>query len=77
MCAAKGKLEKTEGPGYQITEIIIKPTLVIASAQDLVRTARILEKTKENCLVTNSIKTTVTLQPEIFHRQTETSPCPL
>ena len=75
--AAKGKLEKVEGAGYRITEIVIKPIVVIASAQDLARTARILEKAKENCLVTNSIKSRVTVQPEIFHRQTETSSCPL
>lgn len=75
--AAKGKLEKVGDAGYQITEIVIKPTIVIASAHDLARTARILERAKENCLVTNSIKAPVTLQPEIFHRQTATSPCPL
>ncbi len=75
--AAKGKMEKTTAAGYQISEIFIRPTIVIASARDLGRTAKILQKAKDNCLVTNSIKSTVTLQPEIFHRQTETSPCPL
>jgi peroxiredoxin-like protein len=74
---AKGKLEKVEGAGYQITEIVIKPIVVIESAQDLVRAPRILEKAKENCFVTNSIKSTVKVEPEIFHHQTQTSPCPL
>jgi len=74
---ATGKLEKVQGAGYQLIEVVIKPSLVIASAQDLARTPRILEKAKENCFVTNAIKIAVKLQPEIFHHQTQTSPCPL
>ena len=74
---ATAKLEKVQGAGYQFTEIVIKPTFVIASPQDLARTPRILEKAKENCFVTNAIKTPIKLEPEIFHQQTQTSPCPL
>jgi organic hydroperoxide reductase OsmC/OhrA len=74
---AKGKLEKVEGAVYQVTEIVIKPRVVIASAQDLGRMTRILEKAKENCFVTNSIKSRVKVEPEVFHRQAQTSPCPL
>jgi peroxiredoxin-like protein len=76
-CTAKGKLEKVPGGNYQITEIVVKPRVVIAAVNDLSRMPRILEKAKENCFVSNSIKTTVTLQPEVFHQQTQTSPCPL
>ena len=74
---ATAKLEKVQGSGYQFTEIVIKPTVVIASAQDLAKTPRILDKAKENCFVTNAIRTPIKLQPEIFHQQTQTSPCPL
>jgi peroxiredoxin-like protein len=73
---ARGKLEKVSGAGYQITEIIIKPTLVVGSAQDLARVGRILEKAKENCFITNSIKSTVKLEPQIYQEQTQTFPCP-
>jgi organic hydroperoxide reductase OsmC/OhrA len=73
---AKGKLEKVPGSSYQITEIVIKPRVVIASVEDLGRIGRVLEKAKENCFVSNSIKSTVKLEPEIYHRQTQTSPCP-
>lgn len=72
-----GKLEKVDGSGYQITEIVVKPSVVIASANDLARIPRILEKAKENCFITNSIKATVKLEPEVFHRQTPAYPCPL
>jgi peroxiredoxin-like protein len=74
---AKGKLEKVQGSSYQITEIVLKPRIVIASADDLGRVARILEKAKENCFVSNSIKSAIKLEPEVFHHQTPASPCPL
>jgi peroxiredoxin-like protein len=74
---AKGKLEKILGSSYQITEIVVKPRIVIASANDLTRMPRILEKAKENCFVSNSIKSEIIIKPEVFHQQTPASPCPL
>jgi organic hydroperoxide reductase OsmC/OhrA len=74
---AMGKLEKVQGSSYQITEIVVKPSVVIASANDLTRMPRILEKAKENCFVSNSIKSAIKIEPEVFHQQTQTSPCPL
>ena len=74
---AKGRLEKVKGSGFQIVEIIVKPKVVLANASDLSRMPRILEKAKENCFVSNSIKTTIVIEPEIFHQQTPSSPCPL
>jgi organic hydroperoxide reductase OsmC/OhrA len=73
----KGKLERVPGSSYQITEIVIKPRVVIACANDLGRMPRILEKAKENCFVSNSIKSVIKLEPEVFHQQTPASPCPL
>ncbi|MGZ8465528.1 MAG: OsmC family protein [Candidatus Binatia bacterium] len=75
--SAKGKLEKVEGGTNQITEIVVRPQVVIASANDLPRMARILEKAKENCFVSNSIKSAIKIEPEVFHHQTPVSPCPL
>lgn len=74
---ATGKLEKAPGGGYQITEIVVKPRIVIASADDMSRMPRIMEKAKENCFVSNSIKSSVKVEPEIFHRQMPVSPCPM
>jgi peroxiredoxin-like protein len=74
---ANGKLEKVPGSGYQITEIVVKPRVVISSANDLERALRLLQKAKESCFISNSIKSTIRLAPEIFHHQTPTSPCPL
>jgi peroxiredoxin-like protein len=74
---AKGKLEKAQGAGFQITEIVVKPRVILASANDLARMPRILEKAKENCFVSNSIKSKVIIEPEVFHHQTPAAPCPL
>jgi hypothetical protein len=38
---------------------------------------RVLEKAKENCFVSNSIKSTIKIEPEVFHKQTPATPCPL
>jgi organic hydroperoxide reductase OsmC/OhrA len=74
---AKGKLERVPGTGYQITEIVLKPRIVLASVEDLGRIGRVLEKAKANCFISNSIKSTVKVEPEIFHKQTPGYPCPL
>lgn len=75
--SAQGKLEKVAGAGYQISEIVVKPRVVLSAASDLARMPRILEKAKENCFVSNSIKAAIKIEPEVFHHQTQTSPCPL
>jgi organic hydroperoxide reductase OsmC/OhrA len=75
--AAKGKLEKLQAGGYQISEILVKPRVVIGSTDDLARMPRILEKAKENCFVSNSIKSAIKIEPEIFDQQTPAAPCPL
>ena len=75
--SAKGKLEKVQGGGYQVTEIVMKPTVVLASANDVARMPRIWEKAKENCFVSNSIKSKIIIEPEVFNHQTPAAPCPL
>jgi peroxiredoxin-like protein len=74
--AARGKLEKVEGVGYQMTEIVLRPRLVIRDSRDLERASRILEKAEKNCLISKSIKTVVKLEPKIYHKQNPAYPCP-
>ena len=73
---AKGKLEAAGNSGYQMSEIVITPTVVLASADDLGRIGRILEKAKQNCFISNSIKSAVRIVPQVFHQQTQIFPCP-
>lgn len=62
---AIGKLEKVEGSGLQITEIVLKPTLVIRQERDLEKAVRILEKAEQGCLISNSMKATTRLEPQV------------
>lgn len=63
-CAAKGKLELVEGK-FLMTEVILEPVLVIAKETDRDRAERVLEKSEAACLISNSIKSKVTLVPKI------------
>jgi organic hydroperoxide reductase OsmC/OhrA len=63
---ATGKLDKPEGQGLQFTEITIRPKLVISHNRDLERAGRILQKAEKQCLISNSIKAVVRLEPLIL-----------
>ena len=65
-CAAKGKLEQVEGK-YLMTEIILEPTLKITKESDKERAERILHKSEAACLISNSIKSKVTLIPTVLY----------
>ncbi len=60
-CKAKGKLEKVEGK-FMITEIILEPKVQIKDEKERDRTEKILHKSESNCLISNSMKTKVTLE---------------
>jgi len=62
---AKGKLEKLDGQGFIMTEVILRPKLMINHARDVERAGRILEKAEKNCLISNSIKSATKLEPEV------------
>src|SRR5947207_13925968 len=62
---AKGKLEKLDGQGFMMTEITLHPKLVIANSRDAERASRILEKAERNCLISNSVKAAIRLEPEV------------
>ena len=66
---ARGKLEKLEGTGLQITEIVIQPKVTVRHKRDLERAARIIEKSEKNCLISKSIKSTVKLESEIVSEE--------
>ena len=62
---AKGKLEKLEGQGFIMTEVVLRPKLLISHARDAERAGRILEKAEKQCLISNSIKAETKLESEI------------
>ena len=64
-CNAKGKLEQVDGK-YIISEVTVFPKVVITSENERERTERILKKTEANCLISNSVKSTVLMRTEIL-----------
>jgi organic hydroperoxide reductase OsmC/OhrA len=62
---AQGKLEKFDGQGFQITEILLRPHLTIAEERDRERAERILAKAEKHCLISHSIKARIRMEPEI------------
>lgn len=65
-CSAKGKLEQVEGK-YAITEVTLSPVLKLVSEKDKERAERILQKSEAACLISNSIKSKVSLQTTISY----------
>ena len=63
-CSAEGKLEQVEGK-YKMTEIVLKPVLHIRREADKDKAERILIKSENACLISNSITSKVVLNPEI------------
>ncbi len=63
-CNAKGKLEQIEGK-YLMTEVLLEAHLTIDNIENKEKAERILEKSEYACLISNSIKSTVTLTPII------------
>ena len=64
-CGATGTLEKVEGSGFEVTEIVLRPNLVLHHTRDAERAGRLLDKAERNCLISKSIRTVVRLQPRI------------
>jgi organic hydroperoxide reductase OsmC/OhrA len=65
---ATGKLEKMDGK-YMISEIILTPVLTIETGSDKERAERILQKSEDACLISNSVKSRIVFEPEIIVRQ--------
>jgi organic hydroperoxide reductase OsmC/OhrA len=63
-CKAEGKLEKVDG-NVMISEIELKPELVIPEEKYFEKAGRIIEKSEKMCLISNSMKTKIILNPDI------------
>lgn len=63
--AAKGKLENVVGEGFVMTEITLRPKLILRNARDAERASRILGKAEKNCLISNSIKAKTNVEAQI------------
>ena len=61
---AEGKLELVDGK-FQFTTITLKPTITLSVNADAAKAKELIEKAEANCLISNSMKARVTLEPTI------------
>lgn len=66
-CSTVITLERPEGK-YLITQAEISPVITLANPEkDAAKALRVVEKSSANCLVTNSMKTEIHLNPKIVN----------
>lgn len=63
-CKSKGKLEQVDGK-FMMSEIILEPSVTIANEKDRERAEKVLQKSEAACLISNSVKSKVTMIPTI------------
>lgn len=63
-CEAEGRLELVEGK-FQMTVITLRPHITLPSGGDPTKARELIEKAEANCLISNSMKTRITLEPTI------------
>jgi len=63
-CLSKGKLEQVDGK-FMMTEIILEPTVTITDEANREKAGRVLQKSEAACLISNSIKSKVTMIPTV------------
>ena len=63
-CSSKGKLEQVEGK-FLMTEVILEPVVTIKNESDREKAERVLQKSEANCLISNSVKSKITMIPQI------------
>jgi peroxiredoxin-like protein len=63
-CKSKGKLEQVDGK-FIMSEIILEPLVIIVNESDREKAERILNKAENACLISNSVRSKITMIPSI------------
>ncbi len=61
---AEGKLEFVDG-SYRFTHVVLKPEITVESEEAVEQAKEIVHSAHEKCLIANSIKASVDVEPEI------------
>lgn len=64
-CESKGILEKIDGK-FVVSEVYLFPKVEILDETKLAKTERILRKSKEACLITNSITSKIIMKTKVL-----------
>jgi len=67
-CKSKGKLDQVDGK-FLMTEIILEPIVIITHEKDREKAERVLQKSEAACLISNSVKSKITMIPTILITQ--------
>lgn len=62
--SAEGKLEMVDGK-YKMSQVVLRPILQIEDKTQEERALRILHKAEANCLISNSISSTIIFEPKV------------
>ena len=63
-CSSKGKLEQIDGK-FLMTEVILEPVVSIKNESEREKAEKVLQKSEANCLISNSVKSKITMISEI------------
>lgn len=63
-CKSKGKLELVDNK-MMMTEVLLEPHVRIANEKDRDKAARILQKAEAACLISNSVKSRIVMNPVV------------
>jgi peroxiredoxin-like protein len=66
-CNANGKLEKIDGK-FMISEIVLRPELIIKNESDKEKALKVLEKSEAACLISNSVRSKIVFVP-VVHKK--------
>ena len=66
-CRSQGKLDQVDGR-LMMTEIILEPVVILADEKDIQKAERVLQKSEAACLISNSIKSKITMIPTVKTR---------
>lgn len=64
-CNSKGILDK-EDKRFVVSEVILEPVITIKNEKDRDKAMRVLEKSEKACLISNSIKSKITMNSEVL-----------
>jgi organic hydroperoxide reductase OsmC/OhrA len=63
--SASGRLVQGKDRLYAITEVTLRPRVVVSDPRDLDRVARLIDKAEKVCLISRSISSTVHVEPQV------------
>ena len=64
-CKSRGKLQQVDGK-YMMSEVVLEPILKIKHEKDRAKAEKVILKSERACLITNSIKASVSMDMKII-----------